>query len=313
MQRNKAVDAVKGVAILLVMLGHCIVLNGLNETDPYIYDVIKSVQMPLFMLVSGVLASYSLHKYRQDKWYGIKKLPKRVVSYLLPFTSWFVVVYVWTHAWEAAISLQSFLTEGKELLFQTDKGLWFLTTLFVIQLMVTLAQTLAVLLTAGKKVPEALVFAFSSFALYVLLFTEQKRQYISEPFFDGAVFSVFLSGIFRTWLSGDRGTYRADRAAQTILRRDCRCALNCTVSLAGDHTGSDKTGRRCDDSASANAGIFIGDGCYLFHRDCMGRKKRKAATGKTGGCFTAELSGTIHTGNLCDPFPLRKNSEIIKS
>ena len=109
MQRNKAVDAVKGVAILLVMLGHCIVLNGLNETDPYIYDVIKSVQMPLFMLVSGVLASYSLHKYRQDKWYGIKKLPKRVVSYLLPFTSWFVVVYVWTHAWEAAISLQSFL------------------------------------------------------------------------------------------------------------------------------------------------------------------------------------------------------------
>ena len=90
MQRNKAVDAVKGVAILLVMLGHCIVLNGLNETDPYIYDVIKSVQMPLFMLVSGVLASYSLHKYRQDKWYGIKKLPKRVVSYLLPFTSWFV-------------------------------------------------------------------------------------------------------------------------------------------------------------------------------------------------------------------------------
>ena len=174
MQRNKAVDAVKGVAILLVMLGHCIVLNGLNETDPYIYDVIKSVQMPLFMLVSGVLASYSLHKYRQDKWYGIKKLPKRVVSYLLPFTSWFVVVYVWTHAWEAAISLQSFLTEGKELLFQTDKGLWFLTTLFVIQLMVTLAQTLAVLLTAGKKVPEALVFAFSSFALYVLFFLQSR-------------------------------------------------------------------------------------------------------------------------------------------
>ena len=125
MQRNKAVDAVKGVAILLVMLGHCIVLNGLNETDPYIYDVIK--------------------------WFVIKKLPKRVVSYLLPFTSWLVVVYVWTHAWEAAISLQSFLTEGKELLFQTDKGLWFLTTLFVIQLMVTLAQTLAVLLTAGKR------------------------------------------------------------------------------------------------------------------------------------------------------------------
>lgn len=197
MQRNKAVDAVKGVAILLVMLGHCIVLNGLNETDPYIYDVIKSVQMPLFMLVSGVLASYSLHKYRLDKWYGIKKLPKRVVSYLLPFTSWFVVVYVWTHAWEAAISLQSFLTEGKELLFQTDKGLWFLTTLFVIQLMVTLAQTLAVLLTAGKKVPEALVFAFGSFALYVLFFLQSRSgNTFLSPSLTVQYFPFFFLGYF---------------------------------------------------------------------------------------------------------------------
>ena len=47
MQRNKAVDAVKGVAILLVMLGHCIVLNGLNETDPYIYDAVSYTHLTL--------------------------------------------------------------------------------------------------------------------------------------------------------------------------------------------------------------------------------------------------------------------------
>lgn len=197
MQRNKAVDAVKGVAILLVMLGHCIVLNGLNETDPYIYDVIKSVQMPLFMLVSGVLASYSLRKYRQDRWYGIKKLPKRMVSYLLPFASWFVVVYMWTHAWKDTLSLQSFLTEGKELLFQTDKGLWFLTTLFVIQLMVTPAQTLAAFLTAGKKATEALVFAFFSFAFYVLFFLQSRSgNTFLSPSLTVQYFPFFFLGYF---------------------------------------------------------------------------------------------------------------------
>ena len=197
MQRNKAVDAVKGVAILLVMLGHCIVLNGLNETDPYIYDVIKSVQMPLFMLVSGVLASYSLHKYRQDIRYGIKKLPKRMVSYLLPFVSWFVVVYVWTHAWEGTLSLQSFLTEGKELLFQTDKGLWFLTTLFVIQLMVTLAQTLAALLVLGRKMMEPLVFAFFSFVLYVLIFLQSRSgNTFLSPSLTVQYFPFFFLGYF---------------------------------------------------------------------------------------------------------------------
>ena len=197
MQRNKAVDAVKGVAILLVMLGHCIVLNGLNETDPYIYDVIKSVQMPLFMLVSGVLASYSLHKYRQDIRYGIKKLPKRMVSYLLPFVSWFVVVYVWTHAWEGTLSLQSFLTEGKELLFQTDKGLWFLTTLFVIQLMVTLAQTLAALLVPGRKMMEPLVFAFFSFVFYVLIFLQSRSgNTFLSPSLTVQYFPFFFLGYF---------------------------------------------------------------------------------------------------------------------
>ena len=52
--RDISLDAVKGFAILLVMLGHCIVLNGL--ADPYLYDAIAAVQMPLFMAVSGYIA-----------------------------------------------------------------------------------------------------------------------------------------------------------------------------------------------------------------------------------------------------------------
>ena len=69
MQRDRSLDQVRGVAILLVMLGHCLVLNGLDRQDPFIYDVIKSIQMPLFMLISGVVAAIS--------GLGFKKLKKR--------------------------------------------------------------------------------------------------------------------------------------------------------------------------------------------------------------------------------------------
>ena len=52
--RSESIDCLKGIAILLVMFGHVQVHNQM--TDPYLYDVIKSLQMPLFFLISGYLA-----------------------------------------------------------------------------------------------------------------------------------------------------------------------------------------------------------------------------------------------------------------
>ena len=53
-ERNESLDCLKGIAILLVMFGHVQVHN--HMTDPYLYDVIKSIQMPMFFLISGYLA-----------------------------------------------------------------------------------------------------------------------------------------------------------------------------------------------------------------------------------------------------------------
>lgn len=56
-ERDSSLDAVKGFTILIVMLGHVLVLNKIN--DPILYDWIKAVQMPLFMMVSGYLCGLS--------------------------------------------------------------------------------------------------------------------------------------------------------------------------------------------------------------------------------------------------------------
>lgn len=140
MPRNNAIDAVKGFAILLVMIGHCIVLNGLNQTDPYIYDAIKSVQMPLFMAVSGALTGMS---YARKQSVSLHILKKRAISYLIPFFSWFIVVFLVTHIVDGTIGVALFFTELIALLFQTDRGLWFLTTLYEVTVAVTVSQCLA--------------------------------------------------------------------------------------------------------------------------------------------------------------------------
>ena len=115
-ERNETLDCLKGIAILLVMFGHVQVHNQM--TDPYVYDVIKSLQMPLFFLISGYLAGAgtkveNIRQYRE-------RVCRRAVAYLLPFFSWLTIQHITyvPRAWKTA-------------LFQLDYGLWFLMTLFL--------------------------------------------------------------------------------------------------------------------------------------------------------------------------------------
>lgn len=127
-------DALKGVAIFLVMVGHVLNLNHME--DPYLYDVIKAVQMPLFMMVSGYLCGMG-KKTTTWRDYG-SVLKKRAVSYLVPFFVWILVLY--------PLDIPGAVIDT---LFHLDYGLWFLMTLFLLTLMVHTSQLVSAL--AGER------------------------------------------------------------------------------------------------------------------------------------------------------------------
>lgn len=124
-KRDQTLDAVKGVAIVLVMLGHVLNLNHIE--DAYLYDGIRAVQMPLFMMVSGCLCG--MGRRVSDFSAYRKVLKKRAVSYLVPFFAWIAVIY--------PLELPGAFADT---LFHLDYGLWFLMTLFLITAMVYTAQ-----------------------------------------------------------------------------------------------------------------------------------------------------------------------------
>lgn len=69
-KRNVLIDAIKGIAITLMIIGHCIQYGSgtLYLKNEYffqnpIFKFIYSFHMPLFMLVSGYLFYYSIKKY----------------------------------------------------------------------------------------------------------------------------------------------------------------------------------------------------------------------------------------------------------
>lgn len=137
-KRDEALDAVKGFAILIVMLGHCIVLN--NLADPYFYDAIAAIQMPLFMAVSGFTVGRKPLEpgKKPDLKKGLSTAGRRTVSYLVPFFVW-----MWlTH-------LTNPFAELKLQLFALDRGLWFLMTLWIVTL-ITMAASLGADYVAWK-------------------------------------------------------------------------------------------------------------------------------------------------------------------
>ena len=142
-QRNNSIDAIKGVAILLVMFGHVFVHNHME--DPYVYDFIKAVQMPLFIIISGYLCGQG-RKVSDIKTYG-KVMGKRAVAYMVPFFAWLTVMH-----------LDNLAEAYKTILVQLDYGLWFLGVLFILTFMVYTAQLAGVIFKAKSQLLSEIVF-----------------------------------------------------------------------------------------------------------------------------------------------------------
>jgi len=124
--RSIGVDALRGFAILLVVLGHSISnaenLYHVTAYNPryYLSNFLYTFHMPLFMFVAG----YVLFGKRI-------KVGNRAIRLLLPFVAWipvywFVNRYIHHFPWPVR-----FWTTFKDTLLQPGAGLWFLPTLFI--------------------------------------------------------------------------------------------------------------------------------------------------------------------------------------
>ena len=90
-KRNIFLDIVKGLAIFLMVFGHCIqngsgvdVLNNGMFWNFSVFQFIYSFHMPLFMIVSGYFVFFSQEKY--DLILIVKNRLKRIFIPLLLFS-----------------------------------------------------------------------------------------------------------------------------------------------------------------------------------------------------------------------------------
>jgi fucose 4-O-acetylase-like acetyltransferase len=127
--RSKTLDIVKGITILLVIVGHCIQFgSGRNFFNKQLFyenipfKVIYSFHMPLFMLVSGYLFFFSIRKYSTNL-----LLKSRVTKLLIPILLWNAMSFTVTKYTNPNVVGMSLFYEYAKI---SLSELWFLWAIF---------------------------------------------------------------------------------------------------------------------------------------------------------------------------------------
>lgn len=122
--RNKKIDFIRGIAIILVVVGHCI-QNGGNQLfftnnlyfENILFKIIYSFHLPLFSLLSGYLLFSSLTN--KSTFQSIKHTIK---VYLVPIFFWTVILRIVYLIYDKS----SFYFEFKSFLYNFLTNYWFL-------------------------------------------------------------------------------------------------------------------------------------------------------------------------------------------
>lgn len=89
-KRNTALDMLRGVAILIVVLGHAIQANISGGGTSFLWSkVIRAFQMPLMFLISGYAAGFSFPSRNPSLF-----IKKKAYRLFVPYLSWEIIHYM---------------------------------------------------------------------------------------------------------------------------------------------------------------------------------------------------------------------------
>jgi len=136
--RNLTIDFVRGIAIILVVLGHSIQFGSgsvyivnVDYFDSLLFKVIYSFHMPLFALVSGYLFFWSMKK---STFLIIKE---KIISLVVPILCWEFIVRL-------VIQISKHIYDVRYFMFlytsKLTESFWFLWSILLCSLIVLIVE-----------------------------------------------------------------------------------------------------------------------------------------------------------------------------
>lgn len=118
--RDIRFDMLRGIATLVVVFGHVLQYSIKDYEDSLIFNIVWSLQIPLFMVVSGYFST-------SRKEPSLQKLGSQLFRYLWPCVTYFIILSVVYHH-------QNPLSSAYNLLWHLEGTLWYLVVLAVLSI-----------------------------------------------------------------------------------------------------------------------------------------------------------------------------------
>lgn len=196
-KRNQFVDIMRGIAMLLVVLGHTMTGCTTGAENSFLFNIVWSLQMPLFILISGYVTRFS--RDVQDVAGLWKFVKRRTIAYLLPWLVWSLLV-------RGIIFGEGNFLNIKWLLWHMDSGYWFLATIWTISMIFGLSNFLARKIAKESGIKRQLfILAFYLVGLAVLaaiglvaglsFFAIKLTLYYMPFYFAGYLYGQYRDGI----------------------------------------------------------------------------------------------------------------------
>lgn len=160
--RNTYVDALRGIAMLLVVLGHT--MTGCTEgaQQSLLYQVVWSLQIPMFILISGYVTRYG-SEIKEFK--GVIKFArKRTIAYLWPWVVWTVFVC-------GIIFGNKLFLNPSYILWHMDSGYWFLFSIWTISMIFGISQFLSSVIAKNNTGTVKVIYIGVVYLLGMFLLT----------------------------------------------------------------------------------------------------------------------------------------------
>lgn len=132
--RNESIDILRGLAALMVVFFHTL-QRFPHASDNLLFHLCFSVQIPLFILISGYTTSFSQPITNLASLW--KHLKKRLLVLLLPWAVWSLISYWLFHS---GIGISEY---AKATAYHMESAYWFLFTLWVIDIIHGFASLLS--------------------------------------------------------------------------------------------------------------------------------------------------------------------------
>lgn len=179
-ERNVKLDVIRGIATIIVLAGHTLQVYS-DCSSNLLYNIITSVQMPLFMIVSGFAMGYSREIIQFSDYLSFIK--KRSLSLLLPWFTWSVLVYF-------MLIDATVLEHIKYSIYHMESAFWFLFSLWSICLYFGLSLWLSNLFNRRFRLFLVPLFTFISASVLLLIGTKTGLTFL------GIKYTVYYTPFF---------------------------------------------------------------------------------------------------------------------